>query len=64
MPVRYTEESAGPSTRRVVVTPQMAEDLSLFSLTKAELVAEAEKRGLPKTGTKDELIERIMSDDE
>ncbi len=28
-------------------------------LTKAELQAELEKRGLPKSGTKEELLERL-----
>lgn len=64
MPVRYSEHSAGPSTRRAVLTEQMIEDLSYFTMTKAELQAELERRDLPKTGNKDELIERILADDE
>lgn len=31
--------------------------------TKAELSAELESRGLPKSGTKDELIARLEADD-
>jgi len=63
MPVRYTKHSSGPSTRRVVMTPAMISDLNYFTLTKAELQVECERRGLPKTGSKDELIERILADD-
>lgn len=32
--------------------------------TKAELADELEKRGLPKSGTRDELVERLIEDDE
>ena len=31
--------------------------------TKAELADELEKRGLPKSGTRDELVERLVEDD-
>ena len=63
MPVQYSDESSGPSTRRVVFTPRMISDLNYFTMTKAELQDELERRGLPKSGSKDELIERILNDD-
>lgn len=63
MPVRYSEGSAGPSTRRaltgVAQAPSYAPDYE--SWTKAELVAAAEARGLAKTGTKAELIARLQA---
>ena len=34
------------------------------SWTKEELKAEAEERGLPISGTKDELVDRLAADDE
>lgn len=41
------------------VPAQDAEDVDYSDWTKAELQAEAERRGLSKTGTKDELIARL-----
>jgi hypothetical protein len=38
----------------------MIEDLAFYSMSKAELQDEAEKRGLPKSGTKNDLIERLQ----
>lgn len=60
MPVRYSKDSAGPSTRRVL-SQEMIEDMEYYSMSKAELQAEAEKLGLPKSGTKNELIERLQA---
>ncbi len=65
MPVTYTEQSAGPSTRRA-----QGEDWggdggagyavkSSSSMTKAELVELAKERGVPSTGSKNELISRL-----
>lgn len=62
MPVRYSEHSRGPSTRRAVLTPAMVEDLAYYTWTKAELKAEAESRGLPTSGTKNDLIERLQEE--
>ncbi len=39
------------------------EEVDYSSASKAELVAEAEERGLPTSGTKDELIKRLEEDD-
>lgn len=65
MPVRYSAQSAGPSTRRgrVVLGPEQLKDLAYYDMTKAELQAEAEERGLPKSGTKDDLIQRLQESD-
>lgn len=43
--------------------PAEDEDADYSDWTKDELVAEAERRGLSKSGTKDELIARLDSDD-
>lgn len=37
---------------------------SYSDMTKDELSAELESRGLPKSGTKDELIARLQEDDQ
>lgn len=42
---------------------ESGEDEGLSSLTVAELKDEAESRGLPKSGTKAELVERIEAHD-
>ncbi len=63
MPVHYSEDSAGPSTRRsllgVMPAPSYAFDYE--SWTKADLQAELEARGLPKAGNKAELIARLRA---
>lgn len=65
MPVSYSRNSAGPSTRRtrVVLGPEQIKDLSYYDMTKTELQAEAEKRGLLKSGNKDVLIQRLQASD-
>lgn len=65
MPVTYSKLSAGPSTRRARgFTPQAEVAGSDYGeMTKAELQDELERRDLPKTGNKDELIDRLKEDD-
>lgn len=63
MQARYSKRSAGPSTRRAMLGPEQVKDLTYYSLTKAELQDEASKRGLPKSGTKDDLIQRLQEND-
>ena len=64
MPVRYSEHSAGPSTR---ASAQYVEDavpaISYSSLTKAQLQEALETRGLPTSGNKADLIARLEEDD-
>jgi hypothetical protein len=60
MPVRYSLESAGPSTRRNT----RDEDVSLYyvdykKMTKAELQQVAADLGLDTSGTKSALVARI-----
>lgn len=64
MPVRYSEHSSGPSTRRG--GQYVEEPVSQFdyaSLTKAELQAALDSRGLPKSGSKAELVARLEEAD-
>lgn len=63
MPVRYTEESSGPSTRARQVSPQASTEAGYEEWTKDALQAELEERGLAKTGNKDELIARLLEAD-
>lgn len=56
MPVRYSDQSSGPETRRAQGKPDVVD---YWSWTKPELKAEAEKRGLPTYGTKADLIWRL-----
>lgn len=63
MPVSYSKHSAGPMTRRVVLGPEQLKDLSYYDMTKSELQEEAAKLGLPKSGNKDELIQRLQASD-
>jgi hypothetical protein len=67
MPVQYSKESDGPSTRRArgggYITHEMAKDLAYYTKTKAELQALLKHMGLPTSGTKDELIERLQDND-
>lgn len=42
----------------------VAEAVDYAGWTKDELAEELEKRGLPKSGNKDELIARLQEDDE
>lgn len=64
MPVSYSDQSAGPSTRRAegVVAPESRPTAAVTSssqMSKAELQALSEERGLPTSGTKKQLIERL-----
>lgn len=65
MPVHYSKDSAGPSTRRALLGVMYFEPTGpeYDSWTKAELVAEAKARGLAATGTKADLIARLRSGD-
>jgi hypothetical protein len=61
MTVRYSPDSSGPSTRQagqpeVDVYDDTAE---LEAMTKQELQDLAEAHGLPKSGSKADLIERL-----
>ncbi len=66
MPVTYSDQSAGPSTRRAA-GEQWSEGgggtgaavTSSSQMTKAELVALAKERGVATSGTKNELISRL-----
>lgn len=58
MPVRYSKHSAGPMTRH---SGSYLPDYT--SWTKDSLVMELERRKLPKSGTKKELIARLLADD-
>lgn len=66
MPVTYSTDSAGPSTRRSLTGAMSAPTYTYTdyeTLTKAELAAEAEARGLAKSGTKAELVARLEEND-
>ena len=67
MPVQYSEHSEGPETRRSrggsVITEEMAKDLRYYAMTKAELQALLKHMGLPTSGNKDELIDRLQDSD-
>jgi hypothetical protein len=64
MPVSYSDQSAGPSTRRANGVP-VAESrptqavTSSSQMSKAALQELASSRGLPTTGTKAQLIDRL-----
>lgn len=65
MPVHYSEQSSGPSTRRARMgveyfSPDVA---SYEGWTKAQLKEEAEARGLSGAGTKAELTKRLQASD-
>jgi hypothetical protein len=64
MPVTYSEQSAGPSTRAAGgVAPAESRPTtaatSSSQMTRAALVALAKERGLSTSGTKRELISRL-----
>jgi len=64
MPVRYSDQSAGPSTRRAegVVWSAGGESVagtSSSQMSKAELAALAKERGLSTSGSKAQLIDRL-----
>lgn len=62
MPVRYSLESSGPSTRRAQPAGGTSAEFTLFdyaAMTKAQLRALAEERGAATSGTKDDLIARL-----
>lgn len=77
MPVRYSKESAGPSTRRADVPCDLEDagldliydgdtavgflipDGGLEAMTKSQLQEALAGAGLPTSGTKAELIERL-----
>ena len=61
--VQQTPESAGPTTRMSGVVVSHEASVDYHSMTKDELQAELERRDLPKTGNKDELIERLQESD-
>lgn len=64
MPVTYSTDSAGPSTRRSLTGVMSAPAYTDYeTLTKAQLAAEAEARGLAKSGTKAELVARLEEND-
>lgn len=65
MPVRYSDESSGPSTRRAQ-GEQWGEDVgagasvtSSSQMTKRALQDLAASRGLPTSGSKADLIDRL-----
>jgi hypothetical protein len=66
MPVRYSDQSAGPSTRRAN-GDEWAEGgggtgaavTSSSQMTKAELASLAKERGLSTSGSKADLIDRL-----
>lgn len=64
MPVRYSDESAGPSTRRAR-GEQWSEGgsgaavTSSSQMTRAELAALAKERGLSTSGSKAQLLDRL-----
>jgi hypothetical protein len=60
MPVRYSDQSAGPSTRRSGEDSGFVDyDYDYSTFTKAELKAAAEEKGVSSLGTKAELIARM-----
>lgn len=64
MPVSYSPESSGPSTRRWLdqewgSAGSGAAVTSSSQMTRAELVALAKERGLPTSGSKAQLIDRL-----
>lgn len=64
MPVRYSSESAGPSTRRAADQQWGSEGsgaavTSSSQMTKAALQQLAAERGLPTSGTKAQFIDRL-----
>lgn len=64
MPVRYSDISAGPSTRRATGDEWGAEGsgaavTSSSQMTKSALQQLAAERGLPTSGTKAQLIDRL-----
>jgi hypothetical protein len=61
MPVRYSDISAGPSTRRSMWNVSGATFVDYSKWTKAELKAEAEAYGLDSSGTKAALIKRLSA---
>ena len=68
MPVRYSDQSAGPSTRRAegVVPRESQETVAVTSssqMSKAALQALAAERGLSTSGTKQQLIDRLAGVD-
>lgn len=58
MPVRYSVESAGPSTRRAT-THDVGYHVDYTKMTKAELQQVAADLGLDTSGTKSALVARI-----
>lgn len=68
MPVRYSDESEGPSTRRWLdqewgESRPTAAVTSSSQMTKAALQQLAAERGLPTMGTKAQLLERLSGID-
>jgi hypothetical protein len=68
MPVRYSDQSAGPSTRQAegVATPEPRQTQAVTSssqMTRAPLAALAKERGLPTSGSKADLISRLAGVD-
>lgn len=64
MPVRYSDLSAGPMTRRAdgVPSPVSRETVSVMSssqMSKAALQALAAERGLATSGSKNQLLDRL-----
>ena len=58
-----TPQSSGPTTRMSSLVGSAVVQGGYEDMTKDELQAELEARGLPKSGNKDELIERLLQDD-
>ncbi len=68
MPVTYSDQSDGPSTRQANGDPlyeggETEAVLSSSNMSKAALKALAEERGLPTSGSKDDLISRLAGVD-
>ncbi len=66
MPVTYSDQSEGPSTRRANGEQWSEGDggtgaavTSSSQMTKAELAALAKERGLSTSGSKNDLIDRL-----
>jgi hypothetical protein len=61
MPVRYSDQSAGPSTRRAKDDDPVPVEMDYSAWPKAELQYECGRWGLSTSGTKAELIARLSA---
>lgn len=60
---RYVQVGVNSGGDRVYARQGGRGQVSYEGMTKDELAAELESRGLPKSGNKDELIARLTEDD-